>query len=95
MRFVSMNITHINTRAILDSRGNPTVEAEVSCNSGLGQAAIPSGASTSSHEANEVRDGGTDWGAEGVDKAVANVVNKIADALMGFLPMINSGLTKR
>lgn len=79
-----MNIQSITARQILDSRGNPTVEATVELEDGFrGTAAVPSGASTGSGEALELRDGGTQWGGKGVSKAVANVNEKIAGALVG------------
>ena len=72
-------------RQILDSRGNPTVEAEVHLESGaIGRAAAPSGASTGVHEAVELRDGGTDWGGKGVHTAVNFVNGEISDALEGY-----------
>ncbi len=72
-------------RQVLDSRGNPTVEAEVHLESGAsGRAISPSGASTGVHEAVELRDGGEAWGGKGVRGAVANVNGEIADALEGI-----------
>ncbi|HEY5110752.1 MAG TPA: phosphopyruvate hydratase [Acidimicrobiales bacterium] len=72
-------------RQILDSRGNPTVEAEVHLESGaIGRAVSPSGASTGQHEAVELRDGGSDWGGKGVTTAVGYVNSEINDALEGF-----------
>jgi enolase len=72
-------------RQILDSRGNPTVEAEVHLESGaFGRAVSPSGASTGSHEAVELRDGGTEWGGKGVRHAVQFVNTEISDALEGY-----------
>ncbi len=81
-----MNITSIHAREILDSRGNPTLEAEVTLSDGsFGRAAVPSGASTGSREAVELRDGDkTRYGGKGVTRAVANVNGVIADALRGF-----------
>jgi enolase len=77
-------IERIHARQILDSRGNPTVEVEVSLESGArGRAAVPSGASTGEFEAVELRDGGDAWGGKGVTSAVANVNGEIADALKG------------
>ncbi len=77
-------ITSIKARQILDSRGNPTVETVVQLEDGsYGRAAVPSGASTGSGEALELRDGGSEWGGKGVTKAVANVNNQIASALVG------------
>ena len=79
-------ITHIQARQVLDSRGNPTVEAEVfTDDGGFGRAAVPSGASTGIHEAVELRDGDMDFYlGKGVLKAVDNVNNIIADALEGI-----------
>jgi enolase len=72
-------------RQILDSRGNPTVEAEVHLESGAyGRAVSPSGASTGTREAVELRDGGQDWGGKGVRTAVHNVNTEINDALEGY-----------
>ena len=77
-------IRHVHGRQILDSRGNPTVEVEVELEGGArGRAAVPSGASTGSHEAIELRDGGDRWLGKGVTKAVANVNGPIAKALVG------------
>lgn len=78
------SIAKIIGRQILDSRGNPTVEADVYLNDGtMGRAAVPSGASTGSGEALELRDGGDNWGGKGVKQAVSNVNDKIAQALAG------------
>ena len=78
-------ITGLMARAILDSRGNPTVEVECFVNGALaGRAAVPSGASTGSHEAVELRDGGDRWMGKGVDLAVENVVEVIQEALVGL-----------
>src|SRR5687767_9053365 len=77
-------IERIHGRQILDSRGNPTVEVEVTLDSGAtGRAAVPSGASTGEFEATELRDGGDAWAGKGVSKAVANVNEDIAKALVG------------
>jgi enolase len=77
-------IERIHARQILDSRGNPTVEVEISLQSGsIGLAAVPSGASTGEFEAVELRDGGEEWGGKGVSKAIANVNGEIAAALTG------------
>lgn len=79
-----MHITAITARQILDSRGNPTVEAEVHLESGsLGRAAVPSGASTGEHEAVELRDGGAAWGGLGVGQAVTNIRTEIAQLVIG------------
>ena len=79
-------INKINAREVIDSRGNPTVEAEVSLAGGaLGRAIVPSGASTGEHEAWELRDEDEQrFGGKGVRKAVANVNNTIAKELQGF-----------
>jgi enolase len=78
-------IEHVIGREVLDSRGNPTVEAEVVLDSGArGRAIAPSGASTGIHEAVELRDGGSRFGGKGVLQAVGNVNGEIADALEGF-----------
>jgi enolase len=79
-------IEHVLAREILDSRGNPTVEAEVTLADGeIGRAAVPSGASTGEHEAVELRDGDAKrYGGKGVLKAVQNVNEIIAPALEGF-----------
>jgi enolase len=77
-------IEHVHARQILDSRGNPTVEVELSLQSGAwGRAAVPSGASTGEFEATELRDGGSDWLGKGVGKAVDNVNGEIATAVRG------------
>jgi enolase len=77
-------IEHVHARQILDSRGNPTVEVELSLRSGAwGRAAVPSGASTGEYEATELRDGGDTWMGKGVAKAVANVNGEIATAVRG------------
>ncbi|HET8534092.1 MAG TPA: phosphopyruvate hydratase [Sphingomicrobium sp.] len=78
-------ITAIRGRQILDSRGNPTVEVDVTLEDGsFGRAAVPSGASTGAHEAVELRDGDKGrWGGKGVENAVDSVNGEIADALIG------------
>ena len=78
-------IVDIHAREILDSRGNPTVEADVFLDDGImGRAAVPSGASTGEHEAIELRDGETDrYGGKGVRHAVRNIEEAIAPALRG------------
>ncbi len=80
------SIDEIVAREILDSRGNPTVEVEVQLESGaIGRAAVPSGASTGVHEAVELRDDDLDrYGGKGVQNAVANVNEVVADELWGF-----------
>lgn len=78
-------IQKIRAREILDSRGNPTIRAWVHLNDGsIGFAAVPSGASTGTHEALELRDGGKRYGGMGVQKAVKNVNTTIAKALLGM-----------
>src|SRR5215210_7602663 len=79
-------IESIHAREILDSRGNPTVEAEVVLVSGeVGRAAVPSGASTGEHEAVELRDNDKRrYGGKGVSQAVVNVNERIAPELEGF-----------
>jgi enolase len=78
-------IEHVIGREVLDSRGNPTVEAEVLLDSGArGRAIAPSGASTGIREAVELRDGGSRFGGKGVQRAVANVNGEIAGALCGL-----------
>lgn len=81
-----MNITHIHAREIIDSRGNPTVEADVTLDSGIvGRAAVPSGASTGVNEAMELRDGDMKrFGGKGVLRAVEFVNTEIASALIGM-----------
>ena len=75
----------VRGRQVLDSRGNPTVEAEVYLESGAsGAPSSPSGASTGLHEAVELRDGGPDWGGKGVTHAVGYVNGEINDALEGY-----------
>lgn len=78
-------IMHVFAREIMDSRGNPTVEAEVVLDDmAHGQAGVPSGASTGAHEAHELRDGGDRYQGKGVLKAVEAVNEEIADELAGF-----------
>jgi enolase len=83
-----MQITKVHGREILDSRGNPTVEVEVTLDGGVtGRAAVPSGASTGVREALELRDGDKKrYGGKGVRKAVANVNGELAAALKGKAP---------
>jgi enolase len=77
-------ITDVHARQILDSRGNPTVEVDLRLDGGAtGRAAVPSGASTGTREALELRDGGPAFGGKGVLTAVANVNGEIADAVRG------------
>ncbi len=90
-------ITNIHAREILDSRGNPTLEAEVTLADGsVGRAAVPSGASTGSREAVELRDGDKSrYLGKGVKNAVANVNNDIAKSLKGFDADDQSGLDRK
>src|SRR5689334_19896480 len=78
-------IAAVHARQILDSRGNPTVEVDVTLADGsMGRAAVPSGASTGAHEAVELRDGDQSrWGGKGVTKAVAAANGEIAAAVIG------------
>lgn len=87
-------ILSVNAREILDSRGNPTVETEVMLDSGyVGVAAVPSGASTGSREALELRDGDPDrYMGKGVLKAVQNVNDEIGPKIIGFEAMDQSGI---
>lgn len=83
--FATSKIKSIVAREILDSRGNPTVACRVTLSSGAtAEARVPSGASTGSHEALELRDGGKRYGGKGVLKAVANVNGHVAKALVGM-----------
>jgi len=79
---MSFEIENIHAREILDSRGNPTVEVDVWTCCGFGRAAIPSGASTGTHEALELRDGGDRYSGKGVLKAVKNVNEIIAPEII-------------
>ena len=80
-------ISDIFARAIIDSRGNPTVEVDCYVDGSLsGRAAVPSGASTGTHEAVELRDGGERWMGKGVQEAVNNVNGPIREALIGMDP---------
>src|ERR1700747_1406402 len=94
---MTTQITHIHAREILDSRGNPTLEAEVTLSDGsFGRAAVPSGASTGSREAVELRDGDkARYLGKGVKNAVANVNGAIAQALKGFDASDQAGLDKK
>ena len=79
------NISVVTARQVFDSRGNPTVEAQVLLACGArGRAIVPSGASTGQHEAHELRDGGSSFGGKGVTRAVENVKNEIFPALCGL-----------
>ena len=88
-------IASVHAREVLDSRGNPTVEAEVALADGTrGRAAVPSGASTGAHEACELRDGGARFGGKGVAKAVAHAKGPLADAVRGRDPGDLAGLDR-
>jgi enolase len=91
---MTTSITKIHAREILDSRGNPTLEAEVTLADGsFGRAAVPSGASTGTREAVELRDGDKGrYGGKGVKNAVANVNTTIASALKGYDAADQKGL---
>ena len=83
--FSMADIIHVFGREIMDSRGNPTVEAEVLLDDGShGRAGVPSGASTSVHEAHELRDGGDRYLGKGVLNAVANINEEMSDEIAGF-----------
>ncbi len=82
---MTTRIAQVHARRIWDSRGRPTVEVEIGLADGsIGRGIAPAGASTGSHEAVELRDGGDKFGGYGVDKAVANVGREIAPALLGL-----------
>ena len=86
-------ILHVSAREILDSRGNPTVEAEVHTESGFGRAAVPSGASTGEHEALELRDGDKKrYLGKGVRTAVDNVNDKLGPAIVGMSALDQVGV---
>jgi enolase len=88
-------INAVLARAILDSRGNPTVEVEVQTDSGHGRAAVPSGASTGEHEALELRDGDKKrWLGRGVDKAVDNVNQSLGPSVVGMDALDQSAIDK-
>ncbi len=89
------NIGAIIGREVLDSRGNPTVEAEVQLASGaVGRAIVPSGASTGEHEAVELRDGDEQrYKGKGVLKAVENVNGKLPRRCADWMPPISAGST--
>jgi enolase len=92
---MSSRIAAVHARQILDSRGNPTVEADVQLESGaVGRAAVPSGASTGRFEAVELRDGGPEFDGKGVTGAVANVNGEIASALTGLDAADQRGIDK-
>jgi len=89
-----MPISAVHSRQIFDSRGNPTVEVEVTTGKGVFRAAVPSGASTGENEACELRDGGKDYLGKGVTKAVENVKSVIGPALLGKDPADQAGIDK-
>ncbi|HWP07489.1 MAG TPA: phosphopyruvate hydratase [Polyangiaceae bacterium] len=89
-------ILQVSAREILDSRGNPTVEAEVQTSSGFGRAAVPSGASTGVHEACELRDGDkARFLGKGVLQAVANVNDKLGPAIVGMSALDQAAVDAR
>lgn len=91
-----MNITSIHARQILDSRGNPTIEADIILDDGtMGRAAVPSGASTGSYEAIELRDGAAAYGGKSVLNAVANVNDEINQALKGWEITDQTGIDQK
>jgi len=88
-------IVRVHGRQVIDSRGNPTPEAEVTLGSGAtGRAAVPSGASTGEFEAVELRDGGPAFAGKGVTRAVANVNGEIADTVLGRDAADQAGLDR-
>ena len=90
-------IADVHGRQILDSRGNPTVEVEITLNDGShGRAAVPSGASTGAHEAWELRDGDKNvYMGKGVTKAIENINSKIAEAVIGMPATDQAGIDAR
>ena len=91
-----MKIRRLIAREILDSRGNPTVEADVICESGImGRASVPSGASTGEYEAVELRDGGGRYDGKGVQRAIYNIQDVIAPALAGMRVDDQTGVDAR
>jgi enolase len=88
-------ITSIRAREVLDSRGNPTVEVELTTSSACARAIVPSGASTGRHEAIELRDGGRRWHGKGVLKAVGNVNRVLARKLKGMDVQDQEALDRR
>ena len=90
---MSTRISTVHARRIWDSRGRPTVEVDVTLDSGtLGRGIAPAGASTGTHEAVELRDGGSEQGGYGVARAIANVNREIAPALAGKEVMDQRGV---
>ena len=93
---MKITINSVVGREIIDSRGNPTVEATVGLTDGtFANAAVPSGASTGAYEAVELRDGGERFGGKGVKKAVANICKVIAPELCGMSPFDQCGIDKK
>mgnify|MGYP000864885268 FL=1 len=93
---MDITITDIQARQILDSRGNPTVEADVTLSDGsFGRAAVPSGASTGSFEAVELRDGELAFGGKGVLRAVDNVNAEISRVLKGMSPFDQTAIDEK
>lgn len=88
-------ITRVHAREVLDSRGNPTVEVELTTETGYGRAIVPSGASTGEHEACELRDGESRYNGKGVTKAVANVNGELANAVLGMDALDQTGLDEK
>ncbi|MDP6935773.1 MAG: phosphopyruvate hydratase, partial [Myxococcota bacterium] len=87
------NIRAVVGRQVLDSRGNPTVEVDVTLESGAtGRAMVPSGASTGQFEAVELRDGGSTWMGKGVATAVGHVNDELADVVVGLDAADQAGL---
>ncbi len=92
---MNITISEIKARQILDSRGNPTIECDVTLSDGsLGRSAVPSGASTGSREALELRDGGEAFGGKAVSQAIQNVHDKIAPLVIGKDPFDQLALDK-
>ena len=89
-------ISDLSARAILDSRGNPTVEVDCYVGGVLsGRAAVPSGASTGTHESVELRDGGQKWLGKGVEVALNNINGEIRDAIVGMQSSNQEGIDNR
>ena len=89
-------IIEVRAREILDSRGNPTVEADVFTENGFGRAAVPSGASTGEHEAVELRDGDKKrYLGKGVRQAVENVNDKLGPAIIGMSALDQAAVDER
>ncbi len=88
-------ITQVHAREVLDSRGNPTVEVEVTTEEGFGSAIVPSGASTGEHEACELRDGEDRYNGKGVTKAVSHVDGELKDAVVEMDVMDQEALDRK